>query len=67
MTDSAIGRRSLLWGAAASVLVLPTAAHHGRGWAVDEQSELKGTTRSISMARRTRRCRARLRTVWGVR
>lgn len=50
MTSSAIGRRALLCGAAVSVLASPALAHHGWGWAVDEQSELKGTIRSISMA-----------------
>jgi hypothetical protein len=50
MTSSAIGRRALLCAAAVSVLALPAAAHHGWGWAVDEQSELKGTIRAISMA-----------------
>jgi hypothetical protein len=50
MTSSAIGRRALLCGAAVFVLALPALAHHGWGWAVDEQSELKGTIRSISMA-----------------
>ena len=29
---------------------LPAAAHHGWGWADDQQTELKGTIRSISMA-----------------
>ena len=50
MTNSAIGRRVLLCGAAVSILALPALAHHGWGWAVDEQSELKGTIRAISMA-----------------
>jgi hypothetical protein len=50
MTSFAIGRRALLCAAAVSVLALPVAAHHGWGWAVDEQSELKGTIRAISMA-----------------
>lgn len=50
MTESAIRRRSLLCGAAASVRVLPTAAHQGRGRAGDEQCELNGPIRSISMA-----------------
>lgn len=50
MLDSAIDRRALLCGIAAAVLALPAWAHHGWGWAVDEQSELKGTIRSISMA-----------------
>jgi hypothetical protein len=52
MINFAIDRRVLLCGVAASVLALPAFAHHGWGWgwAVDEQSELKGTIRSISMA-----------------
>lgn len=50
MVNSAIGRRALLCGVAAAVFALPAWAHHGWGWAVDEQSELKGTIRSISMA-----------------
>jgi hypothetical protein len=50
MTSFAIGRRALLCGAAVSALALPALAHHGWGWAVDEQSELKGTIRAISMA-----------------
>jgi hypothetical protein len=50
MTSFAIDRRALLCGAAVSALALPALAHHGWGWAVDEQSELKGTIRSISMA-----------------
>jgi hypothetical protein len=50
MTSFAIDRRALLRGAAVSILALPALAHHGWGWAVDEQSELKGTIRAISMA-----------------
>lgn len=50
MTSFAIGRRALLCGAAVAILALPALAHHGWGWAVDEQSELKGTIRAISMA-----------------
>ena len=45
-------RRALqlaLVGAAATVS-LPALAHHGWSWAVDEQSELKGTVKSVSMA-----------------
>src|SRR5215216_3946258 len=34
-------------GAAAS---LPALAHHGWNWAEDQQSELKGTVKSVSMA-----------------
>lgn len=50
MISSAIGRRALLCGVAVSVLARSALAHHGWGWAVDEQSELKGTIRAISMA-----------------
>ena len=45
-------RRALqlaLVGAAAATS-LPALAHHGWSWAVDEQSELKGTVKSVSMA-----------------
>lgn len=48
-----IDRRRLLRGLAAGAAAgaaIPAFAHHGWGWAVDEQSELKGTIRSISMA-----------------
>lgn len=37
-------------GGAAAALSLPAAAHHGWNWAEDQQTELKGTLRSISMA-----------------
>jgi hypothetical protein len=40
----------LTLGAAASAVSLPALAHHGWSWAVDEQSELKGTVKSVSMA-----------------
>lgn len=40
----------LTLGAAASTVSLPALAHHGWSWAVDEQSELKGTVKSVSMA-----------------
>lgn len=40
----------LLAAGAAAFLALPARAHHGWGWAVDEQSELQGTIVSISMA-----------------
>jgi len=52
-------RRSAWFGlpltAAVSLMILssgvvPAGAHHGWGWAVDEQSELKGTIKDISMA-----------------
>ena len=48
-----INRRRALKLAAVGVLTgvsLPAQAHHGWSWAEDEQSELKGTIRSISMA-----------------
>ncbi|MBL6618188.1 MAG: hypothetical protein ISP45_29550 [Reyranella sp.] len=34
----------------ATATSLPALAHHGWSWAVDEQSELKGTVKSVSMA-----------------
>ena len=34
----------------AAATSLPALAHHGWSWAVDEQSELKGTVKSVSMA-----------------
>jgi Flp pilus assembly secretin CpaC len=34
----------------AAAASLPALAHHGWNWAEDEQSELKGTVRSVSMA-----------------
>ena len=37
-------------GGAAAATSLPVLAHHGWSWAVDEQSELKGTVKSVSMA-----------------
>ena len=40
----------LLTVGAAAALALPAEAHHGWGWAVDEQSELQGTIEAISMA-----------------
>jgi hypothetical protein len=40
----------LVSGAAALIVGLPAAAHHGWSWAEDQQSELKGTIESISMA-----------------
>jgi Family of unknown function (DUF6152) len=40
----------LVTGGAVVGSSLPAQAHHGWSWAEDEQSELKGTIRSISMA-----------------
>jgi Flp pilus assembly secretin CpaC len=40
----------LALGGAAAATSLPALAHHGWSWAVDEQSELKGTVKSVSMA-----------------
>lgn len=40
----------LVAGGAAAGLSHPVAAHHGWNWAEDQQTELKGTLRSISMA-----------------
>jgi hypothetical protein len=40
----------LVMGAAVAAMALPAAAHHGWSWAEDQQSELKGTIVSISMA-----------------
>ncbi|MGE3230180.1 MAG: DUF6152 family protein [Hyphomicrobium sp.] len=34
----------------AALLSAPAVAHHGWGWAVDEQTELEGTIQEISMA-----------------
>jgi len=50
MIRSPIGRQALLGAAAICAVALPALAHHGWGWAVEEQSELKGTIRTISMA-----------------
>ena len=45
-------RRALQLAVVATVAAtsLPALAHHGWSWAVDEQSELKGTVKSVSMA-----------------
>ena len=45
-------RRALQFGIAGAVAAtsLPAAAHHGWNWAEDQQSELKGTVKSVSMA-----------------
>jgi len=53
ITHNRVGRRRALQLAVGSVLAatsLPASAHHGWSWAEDEQTELKGTIRSISMA-----------------
>ena len=45
-------RRALQLGVASAVVAtsLPALAHHGWNWAEDQQSELKGTVKSVSMA-----------------
>lgn len=45
-------RRALQLGVfgVAAAASLPALAHHGWNWAEDEQSELKGTVKSVSMA-----------------
>jgi hypothetical protein len=45
-------RRALQLGVAGAVAAasLPALAHHGWNWAEDQQSELKGTVKSVSMA-----------------
>jgi hypothetical protein len=45
-------RRALQLGiiGAAAGTSLPALAHHGWNWAEDQQSELKGTVKSVSMA-----------------
>jgi Flp pilus assembly secretin CpaC len=45
-------RRALQLGVAgaATATSLPALAHHGWNWAEDQQSELKGTVKSVSMA-----------------
>ena len=51
MTSSLrLDRRHLLLGAAAALLAVPAAAHHGWEWAEEAQSTLAGTIVSISMA-----------------
>ena len=40
----------LVLGGALAALALPAAAHHGWSWAEEQQSELKGTVKAISMA-----------------
>jgi hypothetical protein len=45
-------RRALQFSVAGAVAAagLPALAHHGWNWAEDQQSELKGTVKSVSMA-----------------
>jgi hypothetical protein len=45
-------RHALQLGVAGAVAAasLPALAHHGWNWAEDQQSELKGTVKSVSMA-----------------
>jgi hypothetical protein len=53
MSGNRMNRRRALQLAVVGVCagaVLPAWAHHGWSWAEDEQTELKGTVRSISMA-----------------
>lgn len=53
VTDNCVNRRRVLRLVAAGAVAgmsLPALAHHGWSWAEDEQSELKGTIRAISMA-----------------
>jgi hypothetical protein len=40
----------LALGASTAGLAMPAAAHHGWGWAEDQQTTLTGTVRSVSMA-----------------
>ena len=51
--NSILNRRHALQfvlGAGASAMSLPASAHHGWGWAEDDQSTLTGTIQTISMA-----------------
>ena len=51
--DDRLNRRRLLWvalGSAVAGASFPAMAHHGWSWAEEQQTELKGTIQSISMA-----------------
>jgi len=51
--NSILNRRhtlQLVLGAGASAMSRPASAHHGWGWAEDDQSTLTGTIQTISMA-----------------
>lgn len=53
MSDDRLDRRrvvQLVLGGVIAGLSVPASAHHGWSWAEDQQTELKGTIRSISMA-----------------
>jgi Flp pilus assembly secretin CpaC len=51
MHNPASRRRAILIGVGAvAATSLPALAHHGWNWAEDQQSELKGTVKSVSMA-----------------
>jgi hypothetical protein len=53
MIHRRLSRRHALQFAAAGTIVatsLPVLAHHGWSWAEDQQTELKGTVKSVSMA-----------------
>jgi hypothetical protein len=53
MRHSRVDRRQAVQfalAAGAACIALPAIAHHGWNWADDEQTELTGTVRSVSMA-----------------
>lgn len=53
MIDDRLNRRRLLWASLGGVVAgasFPAMAHHGWSWAEEQQTELKGTIQSISMA-----------------
>lgn len=53
IADPRVNRRlavRLALGGGLAILALPAAAHHGWSWAEEQQSELKGTIKAISMA-----------------